>query len=689
MAQDFETAPVAPGGGGSAGPLPAGHRLAGRFALEGTPRPSAFGVIYTATDEESGHPCSVHLVDARLARQPGLAEQVLARAGELTALDHKHIARTVHAGREGGHLFVVSELLEGHTLRELLGRKKATGAEGFGARGTSNIAAAVLSAVATARPRGHGALTLDDVYVNRAGRVKVADFALAPAAPAAAKLGLLPPGTLAPGPAGPAADVHAVGRMVYELLVGRPLAKGGPRPSEVEAVGPDLDELVARCCAPDPAQRPADPDQLRAALVDALKGGKPAPAQQPAASVALSPSASGSFGGMSADSSTSLAQAIRSPRMSGEQAAAAVVAEGDEKWLVSKGKLDFGPFNLAHIIEDIRTNQILPGHVIVDKDTGERCAVEDHPLLAVLVDQAKERRDHERRAQAEVAHTKKESRRGVTLYAFIAAGVLGVGLAVFLVIRMLGSDTFSPSLSVQGEAGDAELEYVVVAFTDEGRSGKASKKATTSEGPAKLTDKNFVRVKWPKVSGAVAYEVYRTSGGDDLQGTGRIAAVDAETLSIDDIGLEGDGTTPELALQGVKEMQGAELAAKISFPEPPKRQPRKNGGGGGRGGRGSSAGGGGGGPLDLSEEGGEEILSQGQINGVIQRNGGRLARCLMSKGASSADIDFSIASSGRVSRVEVSGANGEATRCIQGVMRSMRFPSFRGTFTNSRFDMSI
>ncbi|HTM23381.1 MAG TPA: hypothetical protein VL172_22820, partial [Kofleriaceae bacterium] len=392
----------------------------------------------------------------------------------------------------------------------------------------------MLAALAAVRPAGHGALTLDAVYVNRAGRVKVADLAMGPAVPAAIKLGMLPAGALAPDKqAGPAGDAWAVGQLAYELLVGRPLARGGPRPSDVDGLGPEIDELIARCCSPDPAKRPADPDALRVQMVDALKSKRaPAQAQAPAASASLapSPSASGSFPGLSASqSSPSLAQAIRaSGRASGQQAAA-VIADGDEKWLVSKGKLDFGPFTLAHVMEDIRTNQILPGHVIVDKDTGGRCNVEDHPLLSALVDEAKQKRDDERRAHAEVVHTKKESRRGLTLYAFIGVGVIAIGLVVFFVIRALGSDKFHAKVEVQGSAGEARYEYVVVAFVDQGRSGKASEKASTGKGPAQLSDKDFVRVSWPKIGGAVSYQIYRVAGPDAVLGTGLIAEVDADT----------------------------------------------------------------------------------------------------------------------------------------------------------------
>ncbi|HTM23380.1 MAG TPA: hypothetical protein VL172_22815 [Kofleriaceae bacterium] len=127
MAQDLETAPARPGAGGGAGALPAGHRIGGRFTLEGTPRRTAFGALYTAQDQQSGHPCSVHILDPRLAGQAGVGDAVLARARDLGGLDHKNVAATVAAGRDGAHLFIATELLDGHTVRELLARKKSTG----------------------------------------------------------------------------------------------------------------------------------------------------------------------------------------------------------------------------------------------------------------------------------------------------------------------------------------------------------------------------------------------------------------------------------------------------------------------------------------------------------------------------------------------------------------------------------
>ncbi|HLU66903.1 MAG TPA: hypothetical protein VKZ63_11545, partial [Kofleriaceae bacterium] len=167
---------------------------------------------------------------------------------------------------------------------------------------------------------------------------------------------------------------------------------------------------------------------------------------------------------------SSLAESIAGARASGQMIAAAPAAAGaaparaplpmtpaltaaladtEERWLISKGKLDYGPFTLAQIAEQVQTDQILPGHVIIDKDTGSRTKVEDHPLLGDLVDAAKERRDEMRRAQAEVQHAATEKRRGAALYVFITVGVLALGGGAYLLVDKLSADDDKKSGAIE------------------------------------------------------------------------------------------------------------------------------------------------------------------------------------------------------------------------------------------------
>lgn len=93
----------------------------------------------------------------------------------------------------------------------------------------------------------------------------------------------------------------------------------------------------------------------------------------------------------------------------------AAMQDTHEKWLVSKGRFDFGPFNMKAIVDQILHGQIHHGHVLMDKDEGGRAKVDEHPLLGPLVDAAKQARDDARRAHAEVKQQASERKRGVAL----------------------------------------------------------------------------------------------------------------------------------------------------------------------------------------------------------------------------------------------------------------------------------
>jgi hypothetical protein len=110
-----------------------------------------------------------------------------------------------------------------------------------------------------------------------------------------------------------------------------------------------------------------------------------------------------------------------------------------ERWLVTKGRFDFGPFSMRGVVDQIQSGHVHHGNVLFDKDEGGRMKVEDHPLLGPLVEAARQQRDDARRAQAEVKHQSTERKKGVTLYGFIGAGVVAAVVVTYLVITALSS----------------------------------------------------------------------------------------------------------------------------------------------------------------------------------------------------------------------------------------------------------
>ncbi|MDQ3370315.1 MAG: hypothetical protein M3680_33265, partial [Myxococcota bacterium] len=249
-------------------------------------------------------------------------------------------------------------------------------------------------------------------------------------------------------PSGPA-DVYSIGALLYETLVGKPLERGGPRPSDVvDGLNTQIDELVARACHRDPEKRFGRAEVLGEVVGEALtKGG----AVQSSAIPTIHDADVGAaaLGAQLADTSspqvslaaslTGLPAVSSSVSSSGnpvvDRALATALADSNEKWLVSKGKLDYGPFSLADIVAQIEAGTIVAGNVIMDKDTGARADVGEHPLLGPMVEATRQQRDDARRAQAEVVVQSREKKRGALLYGTILLGVGGVALAVYLVIQ--------------------------------------------------------------------------------------------------------------------------------------------------------------------------------------------------------------------------------------------------------------
>ena len=212
---------------------PAGRSIAG-YLLGARIRTTACADVYRA--ERDGAPATVHVVHPALAALPAVVRAVERQATRIAAVDHRHLAATLGAGVDGGALYVITEAEDGPTLREVLGRKHASSGAGLPPRGAANIVALVAGALEAAGVT-HGALTSDSVIVGRGGRIVLADLALGPAhATAVAAQAVEATGVLAPElgrgePVTGAADVYGMGALLYDALVGRPLARGGPRPS--------------------------------------------------------------------------------------------------------------------------------------------------------------------------------------------------------------------------------------------------------------------------------------------------------------------------------------------------------------------------------------------------------------------------------------------------------------------------
>jgi hypothetical protein len=404
-------------------------------------------------------PVTVYVIHTAISENAPVRDQVIAGTRAAAALpEHKHLVRTLAAGLTGDVLWIATEEVDGSNVRDMLLKKKQAGTSGFGARGTANLIAGVSAGLSEVT---HGALATESVIVSRTGRVRVADLALGPGTLAAIIAGLIPPQTciapelLAGQPASGASDAYALGVLVYETLIGAPLERGGPRPSDaVPGLNKQIDEIVARACHRDPQKRFGRADVVGEVVAEALgKGGAAETANVPTIKRGPTQSLAAELGESS--------PAASSGNVTVDRALAAALADTTEKWLISKGRLDYGPFSLTDVVAQIEKGDIVAGNMILDKDTGARSDVGAHPLLGPIVDAARARLDDARRAQAEVAVQSAEKKRGAFLYAVIGLGVVAAAAGAYFIIQSVrGDDDHKVVASVTGLDG-AQLKVTV------------------------------------------------------------------------------------------------------------------------------------------------------------------------------------------------------------------------------------
>jgi hypothetical protein len=457
----------------------------------------------------------VYVIHAPIAQNTAVRDHIIAGTRAAAALgEHKHLVHTRAAGLTGSVLWIATEDIDGSSVRDMLLKKRQQGASGFGISGTRNLIAGVCAALSAGQ---HGALSSESVVVNRAGRVRVVDLALGAGTAAAIAAGLIPsspaiaPEVAAGQPPSGASEVFGIGALLYEALVGVPFERGGPRPSTAVAnLDPQVDELFVRACDRDPNRRFGRAEVLAELIADAFGKGLDGPPRQ----------ATAMPGSSAAISMTSLAQELAQTAASGsgnavvDRALAAALADSTEKFLVTKGKLDYGPFSLADIVTQIEKGDIIAGNVIMDKDTGARGDVAAHPLLGPIIETARQRRDDNRRMQAEVVHQSQEKKRGAMLYGVIGAGVIGVGVAVWLIVKSVSGAEATQAAGIN-------------------KLGGASLKVTMSEPKAP-----------PKRPGGGHHSGgARPAGGNGPNGN--------ENLALDMSGDDDDDSTETLSMQAV------------------------------------------------------------------------------------------------------------------------------------------
>ncbi|MDH6123719.1 protein kinase [Kitasatospora sp. GP82] len=281
---------------GTAAPL--GTVGDGRYRLTHRLGRGGMAEVYAAQDVRLGRTVAVKLLRAELAQDDVARLRFTREAHAVAALNHHSIVSVYDTGAEqvGGDStpYIVMELIEGRTVRELLADEDAPPVDQ-----ALIIIAGVLEALAYSHRNSivHRDIKPANVIITHSGAVKVMDFGIARALTGAAttmtQTGMVmgTPQYLSPEqalgkPVDHRSDLYAAGCMLYELLTLRPPFTGDTplsvvyqhvqdmpvAPSEANPRVPaQLDDLVLRSLAKDPDDRFQSADEFRAHVQHALR----------------------------------------------------------------------------------------------------------------------------------------------------------------------------------------------------------------------------------------------------------------------------------------------------------------------------------------------------------------------------------------------------------------------------------
>jgi beta-lactam-binding protein with PASTA domain/tRNA A-37 threonylcarbamoyl transferase component Bud32 len=280
-----------------------GRLLEGRYRILDRIARGGMSTVYAAVDERLDRRVAVKVMSSALSADPAFTDRFAREARAAARLAHVNAVAVYDQGHDTApgshHVFLVMELVQGRTLRDLI-RERVSERGRFTAAEAISIMEPVLSALSAAHRAGlvHRDVKPENILLSDDGLVKVADFGLARAIDADAastRTGLMmgtvaycAPEQIVHGRSDQRSDVYSAAIVLFELLTGAPPYHGDsamsvayqhvhsrvPAPSSRIKQRPSgiptlIDEIVVAATDSDPTGRPVDASAFLAEIADA------------------------------------------------------------------------------------------------------------------------------------------------------------------------------------------------------------------------------------------------------------------------------------------------------------------------------------------------------------------------------------------------------------------------------------
>jgi eukaryotic-like serine/threonine-protein kinase len=260
-------------------------RLIGHYRIIESIGAGGMGEVFRAHDERLGRDVALKLIRPASSDNPDHLRRFEQEARASAALNHPNIVAIYDVGLEGDTPYIVSELLEGKTLRQRLDESPLSFRE------VTDYALQIVSGLIAAHDHRivHRDLKPENLFLTRDGRVKILDFGVAKlqTAPEAERsvetlttvtkagavigtVAYMSPEQLRGKPVDHRSDIFSVGAILYEMLTGRRAFRGETEVDTMTAVlreePPEIDleqmgipptsrEIIRHCLEKEPENR--------------------------------------------------------------------------------------------------------------------------------------------------------------------------------------------------------------------------------------------------------------------------------------------------------------------------------------------------------------------------------------------------------------------------------------------------
>lgn len=258
----------------------------GPYEIEAQLGAGGMGEVYCARDSRLNRDVALKILPPSLARDHELLRRFEQESRAVAALNHPSILAIFDVGQSDGSPFLVTELLEGESLRALLDRGALP------QRKVIEYGVQIADGLAAAHEKGivHRDLKPENLFITRDSRAKILDFGLAKVAASPQALaadpdltssatsagvvmgtaGYMAPEQVRGEPVDARTDIFALGAVLFEMLSGRRAFRRQTAADTMTAVlrddvpeftgtsvqiPPALERIIRRCLEKDPAHR--------------------------------------------------------------------------------------------------------------------------------------------------------------------------------------------------------------------------------------------------------------------------------------------------------------------------------------------------------------------------------------------------------------------------------------------------